>query len=108
MKIFEIHDKLKFGKYKGEIIKDVILKDSGYIKDLIFLNETNPGFILSMNALEFAQGITQGNIEKEIIQQDESSSVFAKIKTYAIPYDYDFNNKELIQKNIDKLRRAVK
>lgn len=108
MKVFEIYDRLNFGKYKGGILKDIIMKDSGYIKDLIFLNETNPGFILSMTALELAQEITQGYIEKKELQQDESCSVFAKIKAYAIPYDYDFNNEELVKKNIEKLMMAKK
>lgn len=104
MKVFELTDKLNFGKYRDEFVLDIILKDSGYIKSLIFLNNKNPGFILSEKALKIAQLITKGFKEKEPEKCTNSTSFLDQLKSYGGPYDYDFNDEKLIQKNNEKLK----
>ncbi len=104
MKIFEMCDRLDFGKYKGEYIVDVIVKDSGYIKSLIFLNNKNPGFVLSEKAYKIARLITRGFKENETEKFPNSTSILDRFKSYGIPYNVDFNDEELFLKNNEKLK----
>lgn len=106
MKVFELIDKFDFGKYNGEYVLDVIVKDSGYIKSLIFLNDKNPGFTLSEKALKIAQLITKGFKEQELEKCTNTTSYLDQLKSYGGPYDFDFNDDKLIQKNNEKLKFA--
>ena len=102
MKKYDIHNILDFGKYKGETLESVLIKDSGYIKTLIYKNDTNPGFIMSEAAILIAQEITKGNYDKWV-KPDMPKSFLDTLKTYAQPFDYDFNNEEIVSKNNEKL-----
>lgn len=104
MKVFEMTDIFNFGKYKGEYLLDVIVKDSGYIKDLIILNDDNPGFVLSEKAFKIAKLITKGNKDVNVNAIPKDSIFISKLKKYGGPYDFDFNDEKLTQKNNEKIQ----
>lgn len=104
MKVFEMTDILNFGKYKGEYLLDVIVKDSGYIKDLIILNDDNPGFVLSEKAFKIAKLITRGNKEVNVNNLSKGFPILGRLKLYGGVYDFDFNDEGLTQKNNEKIQ----
>ena len=83
-------------KYRGETIREVLHKDSGYIKDLIKKNDC---FALSDECMDEAKLITRGHRD-ERVRKSNPNNVFEGLIVYGIgtPYGYDFNNDE-IQKN---------
>lgn len=90
-------------KYKGETIREVLHKDSGYIKDLIRLDDT---FVLSYECMKIAMIITKGhrdNREKKYNPQ----FIFDGLTVYGIgtPYGFDFNNEEIQQLNKSKMTK---
>jgi hypothetical protein len=85
MKLYYLFDDLDFGKYAGEILTDVFRKDPAYIDsclctmkenfsilftDLEKLNELNPGFSFSVEAIENAK-----EAERYLDAEDESGSI---------------------------------
>lgn len=82
-------------KYGGETIREVLHKDSGYIKDLIM---KRIDFSLSDSCMEEAKKITKG--KKETWKRPSNPKmIFDELKPYAVPYDFDFNNVEVLNKN---------
>lgn len=100
MKPYEINDifpKLCTWRYQEETVKDVLLKDSGYIKDLILLNEN---FVLSDAAYAEAVAITKGFTDT---RNDDVLNDPAKRKK--TPYDFDFNDEKVREINKSKLTK---
>lgn len=96
--IYEIDDKFpSYGslKYKGETIREVLQKDSGYVKDLIMKSDD---FALSDMCMENAVVITKGHHETWI-KPKNPQIVFDRLKPYAVPYGFDFDNNEVHEKN---------
>lgn len=97
--IYNIDDRFPtFGawKYAGHTIREVLQKDSGYIKDLI-MKRTD--FSLSDECMAEAKKMTRG--KKETWKRPKhSKNVFEELKPYAVPYCFDFNNEEIQIKNI--------
>ena len=96
--IYEIDDRFPtYGrwKYKGQSIREVLLTDSGYIKDLIMKREA---FSLSDKCIDEAIFITKGNRDTWK-KPDNPINIFEELKPYAVPYGFDFNNEELQRKN---------
>ena len=89
-------------KYKGETIEEVLRKDSGYIKDLIMLN---PNFCLSEKGMSEAQELTKGFYDKWTKPEQPTNNIFDSLRVYREPYDFDFNNNEVIAKNQEKLNK---
>lgn len=87
-------------KYKGETIEEVLRKDSGYIKDLIKLH---PYFCLSEECMLEAQQITKGFYDKWVKPKQMSKNIFESLRVYSKPYDFDFNDEEVIRLNNLKL-----
>lgn len=87
-------------KYKGETLEEVLKKDSGYIKDLIKLH---PYFCLSEECMLKAQQITQGFYDKWVKPEQISLNVFESLRAYRNPYDFDFNDEEVVRLNSLKL-----
>ncbi len=100
MKPYELNDKfpdLCTWKYKNETIKEALLKDSGYVKELILLNEK---FVLSESAFEEAKQITRGFVDT---RDEETKSDPSKAKK--TPFDFDFNDEKLRALNKEKLSK---
>lgn len=100
MKIYEIEDrfpKLCSWKYQEETVREVLKKDSGYVKDLILLNET---FALSEDAFTEAMAMTKGFVDN----RDEETLNDPKKRKKAA-YDYDFNDEKIIELNREKLNK---
>lgn len=96
--IFEIDDRFPiYGnwKYKGETIREVLHKDSGYVKDLIMKRDD---FALSDKCFTEAMKITKGHHETWV-KPDSPQTVFDELKPYKIPYGFDFYNEEVQEKN---------
>lgn len=89
-------------KYKGETIEEVLRKDSGYIKDLIMLNSN---FCLSENGMREAQELTKGFYDKWAKPEQPTDNIFDSLRVYTKPYDFDFNNEKLINKNKENLNK---
>lgn len=108
MDIYEINDTFPlYGnwKYKGETIAEVLQKDSGYIKDLIRLN---PTFCLSEECMTKAQQITKGFYDKWVKPEHISSeNILESLRPYRKPYDFDFNNGEIVKLNAIKLLNSI-
>lgn len=100
MNIYEINDKfpkLCSWRYQEETVREVLQKDSGYVKDLILLNEN---FALSEEAYSQAIEITKGFEDK---RDDETLSNPSKRKK--TPYDFDFSDEKIIELNKMKLEK---
>lgn len=100
MKPYEINDKfpkLCTWKYQEQSVKEVLLKDSGYIKDLILLNEN---FALSEAAFEEAMTITKGFADKR-----DAEVLADPAKAKKTPYDFDFNDDKIKEINQHKLEK---
>lgn len=82
-------------RYKGETIREVLQKDSGYVKDLIMKSDD---FSLSDTCMKEAVIITKGHHETWV-KPDSPRLIFDKLKPYAVPYGFDFDNDELHKKN---------
>ena len=80
-------------RYKGETIREVLQKDSGYIKDLIRLDDI---FALTDECMEEAKRITKGHRDNWK-KPENPQTVFEGLKKYGVPYGFDFND-EAIQK----------
>ena len=98
MKPYEINDtfpKLCTWKYQEQSVKEVLIKDSGYIKDLILLNEN---FALSEAAFGEAMAITKGFADKR-----DAETLADPAKAKKAPYDLDFNDEKIMEQNKAKL-----
>ena len=96
--IYDIDDRFPtYGswKYKGETIREVLNKDSGYVKDLIMKSND---FALSDSCFLEAMITTKGHHE-DWVKPDNPKTVFDEQKPYAVPYGFDFNNNEVQEKN---------
>lgn len=98
--IYTIDDRFpNYGKwrYKGETIRDVLQKDSGYVKDLIMKSDS---FSLTDECMDEAKLITRGHRD-ERVRKSNPNNVFEGLIVYGIgtPYGYDFNNEEVQTKN---------
>lgn len=82
-------------KYKGKTIREVLQKDSGYVKDLIMKSD-DPS--LSDSCMKEAVMITKGHHETWV-KQDNLRLIFDEFKPYTVPYGYDFNDDEMHKKN---------
>lgn len=103
--IYNIDDKFPSTgnwKYKGETIREVLQKDSGYIKDLIRLDDY---FALSDECMEEAKRITTGHRDTWK-KPDNPKMIFDGLKPYGIPYGFDFNDEEIQKKNKEKQNRS--
>lgn len=101
MKIYELEDrfpKLCSWRYQEETVFDVLKKDSGYVKDLIMLNDK---FALSESAYEAAKEITRGFTDN---RDEEVLSDTKKVKN--TPYDFDFNDEKIQVANNEKIAKA--
>ncbi|NLO71866.1 MAG: hypothetical protein GX102_13160 [Porphyromonadaceae bacterium] len=99
MNIYEMTDRFPAQcnwKYQDETVKEVLMKDSGYIKDLILLNEK---FAISESCFEEAKELTKGFTDKR------SPEIINDVKQSKIPYDYDFNDQKLLEVNRSKLSK---
>lgn len=103
--IYNIDDTFPSRKYKNKTIREVLKIDSGYIKDYLLRNKD---FILSAECLLEAQKITKGNIDKAWVKPEKAESIFDYFKPYRLPYDYDFNDKKIIETNNFKLKEHIK
>lgn len=85
-------------KYKGETVREILHKDSGYIKDLIMKSDS---FSLSDICMKEALEITKGNMSVDE-KYTMPNTVFDGLKIYASrsPYDFDLNTQEIQDKNI--------
>lgn len=104
--IYEIDDRFPtYGKwrYKGQSIREVLLKDSGYIKDLIMKSED---FSLSDACMVEAMLITKGHRD-EWKKPANPKNVFEELKPYAVPYGFDFNNDDLQEKNKENRNNTI-
>ena len=81
-------------RYKGETIREVLQKDSGYVKDLIMKSDH---FALTNTCMKEAVMITKGHHETWT-KPDNPRFIFDELKPYAVPYGYDFNNDEVHKK----------
>ena len=100
MKPYEINDtfpKLCTWKYQEQSVKEVLIKDSGYIKDLILLNEN---FALSEAAFGEAMAITKGFADKR-----DAETLADPAKAKKAPYDFDFNDEKIMELNKAKLTK---
>jgi hypothetical protein len=85
MKLYYLFDELEFGKYAGTQLLEVFKKDPAYIdnclcerkenfsilySDMVKLNELNPGFTFSAEAIENAK-----EAERYLASEDESGSI---------------------------------
>lgn len=103
--VFEIDDIIPFSKrHKNETIRNIVVSDSGYIKTMI---EKNEDFVLSEKAYEEVAKITKGHKDAWQPQKD-TGNIFDELKTYAVPYLFDFNNEELQKINQKKLEQCLK
>lgn len=96
--VYEIDDRFPtYGKwkYKGETVREVLHKDSGYVKDLIMKSDD---FSLSEQCMAETIQITKGHHETWVKPVNQKT-VFDELKPYAVPYGFDFNNKEVQEKN---------
>ena len=96
--IYGIDDKFpSYGswKYKGETIREVLQKDSGYVKDLIMKSDD---FALTNTCMKEAVMITKGHHETWV-KPDTPRLIFDELKPYTVPYGYDFNDDEVHKKN---------
>lgn len=91
--VYQIDDIFPSRRYRGETIRVVLLKDSGYIKGLILKNES---FALSDECTEKAKRITKGHCDNWK-KPESPQTVFEGLKKYGVPYGFDFND-EAIQK----------
>lgn len=95
---YDIEDKFpKDGdwKYKSETIREVLQKDSGYVKDLIMKSDS---FSLSDTCMQEAMQITKGH--RDTWKRPENPrNIFENYKTYKAPYGFDFNDKTIQEKN---------
>lgn len=82
-------------KYRGETIREVLHKDSGYIKDLIKKNDC---FALSDECMDEAKLITREHRD-ERIRKSNPNNVFDGLKHYKLPYGFDFNDEVIQEKN---------
>lgn len=83
-------------KYKGETIREVLQKDSGYIKDLILKRND---FSLSDECMDEAIIITKGHRDLWI-RPEHPQNIFEGLKKYRVPYGFDFNEPKVQEKNI--------
>lgn len=100
MKPYDLNDKfpdLCSWKYKNETVKEALIKDSGYIKDLILLNES---FVLSEAALKEAMHMTKGFVDTR-----DAETLADPVKSKKTPYDFDFSDEKIIELNKMKLSR---
>lgn len=88
-------------KYKGKTIEEVLKQDSGYIKDLIKLHSY---FCLSEECMLEAQLMTKG-FQDKWVKPEKPTTILDNLKTYGVPYDFDFNNDEIIHLNKQKLNK---
>ena len=85
MKLYYLFDELEFGKYAGMPLREVFKKDPAYIdiclcerkenfsilfSDMVKLNELNPDFTFSTEAIENAK-----EAERYLSSEDESGSI---------------------------------
>ena len=93
--IYEIDSTFPTKRYKGETIGEVLQKDSGYIKDLIMKSDD---FSLSDECMDEAIRITKGHRDTWTRPKDPKN-IFDGLKKYGVPYDYDFNDEKILEKN---------
>ncbi|MBR1889860.1 MAG: hypothetical protein IJ816_04440 [Alloprevotella sp.] len=93
--IYEINDTFPSRRYKGETIRQVLQKDSGYIKDLIMKSND---FSLSDECFAEAMQITKG-LQESWERPENPKNIFEGLKKYAVPYGFDFNDNAVKDKN---------
>ena len=100
--IYSIDDTFPSKKYKGETIREVLQKDSGYIKDYIMRSDA---FALSDECMEKAKIITKGHCDTRVGNKNPDN-VFDGLKHYKLPYGYDFNDEVIQEKNRKNQRNS--
>lgn len=107
MDIYDMNDRFPLNgnwKYKGQTVFEVLQKDSGYIKDLIRLH---PTFCLSEKCLVEAQHLTKGFYDEWVKPKHISrNNLLESLRSYGVPYNFDFNNDEIVKLNMLKLSKG--
>ncbi|TFD92176.1 hypothetical protein E2605_18910 [Dysgonomonas capnocytophagoides] len=99
--IFNIDDIIPFSKrHPRKTIREILLIDSGYLKDLI---KKNSRVILSEECYQEAILITKGMRDEWVKPIGKTESIFDSLKPYTAPYGFDFNDEELITINRNRL-----
>lgn len=100
-KLYNIDDVIEFSKrHRGETIRQILRYDSGYLKDLFVKNDD---FVLSDNCFQEILLLTKGAKDNWSKPQQKTSSIFSLCKPYRSPYQYDFNNEDIIALHKHKL-----
>ena len=103
--IFEIDDIIPFSRcHEGETIRQILRYDSGYIKDLLIKNDQ---FVLSDKCMQEVRILTRGFFDNWKRPVGKTTNIFHSLKPYTSPYQYDFNNLELIELNNRKLKEEL-
>lgn len=99
--IFEIDDIIPFSrKHDGETIREIIRYDSGYLKDLMIKDNR---VVFSDTCFNEIKRLTKNHFDNWETPSNSKISIFKKLKTYAQPYLYNFNDNELETLNKQRL-----
>lgn len=84
-------------RYHNQTIRQIIRSDSGYLKDLFVKDER---LFFSRECFAEICRLTKEHRDNwENPHFSNKYSVFSSLKTYAVPYLYNFNQEELLQLN---------
>lgn len=102
MVIKYIDDIIPFSKrHAGETIREIIRYDSGYLKDLFLKDES---LCFSPECFKEICRLTKDHKDNWETPNKPGMSVFSKLKSYGVPYLYDFNEDKLYIINLSRLK----
>lgn len=101
--INSIDEKITFSKrHPNETIRQIIRYDSGYLKDLFQKDER---VVFSDNCMAELCRLTQGHKDNWENPSIQTANIFNSIKTFAVPYLFDFNDDNILNLNKERQRR---
>lgn len=99
--VLDIDSIIPFSKrHKGETVREIIRYDSGYLKDLMIKDDR---VVFSDTCFNEIKRLTKNHLDNWETPFNTNISIFKKLKTYAQPYLYDFNDNELETLNKQRL-----
>lgn len=102
MVIKYVDDVIPFSKrHTGETIREIIRYDSGYLKDLFLKDER---LCFSDECFKEICRLTKGHKDNWETPSKPGLSTFSKLKTFGVPYLYDFNEDRFNKLNLLRLR----
>lgn len=101
IKISSLDAKIAISKrHPNETIREILRYDSGYLKDL-FIKDTR--IVFSSDCLAEIKRLTSGH--KDNWETPKEGDLFSRLKTYASPYLYDFNDGVIDLINTERLEK---